>query len=63
MRTMQKDGYIVEPLTVGWFCPDKVKCGIFNTDEKEFLVECRACRTPRPKVEDDSLKTTQKESS
>jgi hypothetical protein len=48
----QKGGYVVEPLTLGWFCPDKAECGVFNTDEKEFLTECRACRSARPRVEE-----------
>jgi len=48
-RTYQEE-YIIEPLTLGWFCRNK-DCGIFNGDLKEFLIECRYCKSPRPKHE------------
>jgi hypothetical protein len=42
--------YIVEAMALGWFCrnPD---CRVFNGDEKQFLLVCRCCGSPRPKRE------------
>jgi hypothetical protein len=42
-----KEAYRVEPLAVGWFCPDPA-CGVFNGDAKVFLTACRACGSERP---------------
>lgn len=39
--------WIVEPLSLGWFCRNP-SCGVFNGDEKEFLLACRACASGRP---------------
>lgn len=41
-------GYVVEPLALGWYCPN-ADCGVFNGDEKVFLLKCRTCETGRPK--------------
>ena len=46
---INKDDFVQEPLAVGWFCPNKEKCGVFNGDAQEFLLICRCCDAPRPK--------------
>lgn len=42
--------YAIDYLAVGWYCR-KEGCGVFNGDEKVFLLNCRACETERPKKE------------
>lgn len=42
--------YVVEPLATGFFCRNTA-CGAFNGDAKEFRLTCRACETPRPKMD------------
>ena len=45
---MSQEGYVVEPLALGWYCPN-ADCGVFNGDEKVFLLKCRTCETDKPK--------------
>jgi hypothetical protein len=43
-----REEYVREMLAWGWFCRG---CGIWNGDEKEFLIVCRHCEHPRPRVD------------
>ena len=43
-----REEYVREALAYGWTCPNKA-CGVWNGDEKEFLLSCRCCSTNRPR--------------
>lgn len=40
--------YVLNAVCWGWFCPNTPMCGVFVSDEKSILLECRTCKTPRP---------------
>lgn len=46
--TICREEYVQEPLAMGFFCR---ACGVFNGDAKVFLVTCRSCDAPRPRLE------------
>ncbi len=41
-----KADYVREALAWGWFCTE---CLVWNGDEHEFLIRCRACEADRPR--------------